>query len=652
MGTQDIAEDIGDCRLSKARGAGTGRIHGKQNQVLACPFTLRTQAEILVEKIWLKNYPPGMPADIDPDLFASLPEMLKRLAVQFADRPACHNLGRTITYAELDKLASDFAAFLQSLPGMTQGERVAIMAPNLLQYPIALFGILRAGMIVVNVNPQYTARELEHQLKDSGARAVVVVENFAHVLQEALPNTPVEHVVVTQAGDMLSAPKRWLVNLVVKRVKKMVPAWHIGHAIKFRKALAHGAARSLRPVAVMREDVAFLQYTGGTTGVAKGAMLTHRNILANIEQSGEWIAARMNEGMEIAIAPLPMYHIFCLTSTLSFMRRGSLIVLITNPRDLPALVKELGRWRFSLMTGVNTLFNGLLRTPGFEQLDFSALKVVVGGGAAVQKPVAERWHQVTGCPIMEAYGLTEASPGVCSNPLGTPWNGTVGVPVPSTEISVRDDDFNELPVWTGEGDLAKHTGELCVRGPQVMQGYWTNPAESAKVLQDGWLKTGDVGFVDREGRVTITDRKKDVILVSGFNVYPNEIEAVIAAHPDVLECGVVGVPDEKSGEAVKVVIVKKNPELTSDDILAYAQTQLTGYKVPRHVEFREALPKTPVGKVLRRELRGEKPPEPEAWSRERGTRREDRPGISGGPSEPGRRASSQSADQSDRHDSA
>jgi long-chain acyl-CoA synthetase len=518
------------------------------------------------------------------------------------------------------------------------------MAPNLLQYPIALFGILRAGMIVVNVNPLYTARELEHQLKDAGAKAIVVVENFAHVLQEALPNTAVEHVITTQADDMLPAPKRWLVNLVVKRVKKMVPAWRIDHAIKFRKALARGAALTLKPVAVMREDLAFLQYTGGTTGVAKGTMLTHRNILANIEQSGEWIAARMNEGTEIAIAPLPMYHIFCLTSTLSFMRRGSLMVLITNPRDLPALVKELGRWRFSVMTGVNTLFNGLLNTPGFDQLDFSALKVVVGGGAAVQKQVSDRWRKVTGCYIMEAYGLTETSPGVCSNLFDSPWSGTVGFPVPSTEISIRDDDFNELPVWPGKGDIAKHTGELCVRGPQVMLGYWNNPAETNKVLKDGWLKTGDVGYVDRAGRVAITDRKKDVILVSGFNVYPNEIEAVIAAHPDVLECGVVGVRDEKSGEAVKVVIVKKNPELTAEAVLEYAKAQLTGYKVPRYVEFRTALPKTPVGKVLRRELRAEEPREPAEARRRNGTPRKHEPEF---PTE-----YPQAEERPDKHDSA
>ncbi len=557
----------------------------------------------MVNRIWLKNYPAGMPHEIDADQFMSIADMFEKTVAKFADRPACHNLGCTMTYAELNRLSRDFAAFLQGLPGMVKGDCVAIMAPNLLQYPVALFGILRAGMTVVNVNPLYTARELEHQLQDSGTKAIVIIENFASVLQQVLENTSVEHVISTQLGDLLPAPKRWVVNLLIKHIKKMVPAWRIGAAISFRAALARGAQTAFQPVQVAREDIAFLQYTGGTTGVSKGAVLTHRNILANVEQTGVWISASFKEGSEIAIAPLPMYHIFCLTSTLSFMKWGSLIVLITNPRDLPALVKELGRWKFSVMTGVNTLFNGLLNTPGFDLLDFSALKVVVGGGAAVQKPVAERWQQVSGRYITEAYGLTEASPGVCANPLGTPWSGNIGLPVPSTEVSIRDDNFKELPVWTGAGDIEKHTGELCVRGPQVMQGYWNNPAETARVMQGGWLKTGDLGHLDDQGYVTITDRKKDMILVSGFNVYPNEIESVIAMHPGVLECGAVGVPDDKSGEAVKVVIVRKDPELTKEAVIEHCKAQLTGYKLPRHVEFRDALPKTPVGKVLRRDLR-------------------------------------------------
>jgi long-chain acyl-CoA synthetase len=544
-----------------------------------------------------------MPADINPDLFTSIPDLLEKTATRFADRPAFHNLGHTMDYAELERLTRGFAAFLQGLPGMAQGDRVAIMAPNLLQYPVALFGILRAGMVVVNVNPLYTPREVEHQLQDAGAKAIVIIENFASVLQRVLSNTPVKHVITTQVGDLLPWPKRWLVNFVIKKVKKMVPAWRIDGAIGFRAALERGARSSFKPVQVTREDIAFLQYTGGTTGVSKGAMLTHRNILANVQQTGVWISASFQEGREIAIAPLPLYHIFCLTSTLSFMKWGSLIVLITNPRDLPALIKELGRWKFSVMTGVNTLFNGLLNAPGFDQLDFSTLKVVVGGGAAVQKTVAERWQQVTGRYITEAYGLTETSPGVCANPLATPWNGKIGLPIPSTEVSIRDEHFNELPVWHGEGDLEQHTGEICIRGPQVMKGYWNNPAETAKVMQDGWLKTGDVGHLDGEGYFTITDRKKDMILVSGFNVYPNEIESVIATHPGVLECGAVGVPDEKTGEAVKVVIVRKDPKLTKEDIIAHCKTQLTGYKMPRHIAFCDELPKTPIGKILRRDLR-------------------------------------------------
>ncbi len=556
-----------------------------------------------MDRIWLKNYPEGIPADIDPDQFSSIPALLERVFEKFADRPAYHNLGRTLSYAELDRLSRDFAAFLQGLPGMGRGERVAIMSPNLLQYPVVLFGILRAGMTVVNVNPLYTPRELEHQLRDSGARAIVIVENFAHSLEQVLSDTAVKHVITTQIGDLLPAPKRWLVNFVIKHVKEMVPAWHIDGAIPLRTALDLGRAAHFEAVAPDREEIAFLQYTGGTTGVAKGAMLTHRNVLANLEQTGIWISVSFKEGSEIVIAPLPMYHIFCLTSTLSFMKWGSLSVLITNPRDLPALVKEMAKWKFTTMTGVNTLFNGLLHTPGFAQLDFSALKVVVGGGAAVQKPVAELWQQVTGHYLTEAYGLTESSPGACAMPLGAPWDGTVGLPLPSTDISIRNDDFIELPTWNGVGEIGAHTGELCIRGPQVMKGYWNNPDETAEAMREGWLKTGDICHVDSLGRVTITDRKKDMILVSGFNVYPTEVENIVAAHPGVLECAVVGIPDEKSGEAVKVVIVRNDPELDRDDILEHCRTQLTSYKLPRHVEFRETLPKSPIGKILRRELR-------------------------------------------------
>jgi long-chain acyl-CoA synthetase len=554
-------------------------------------------------KIWLKNYPAGIPHEIDPDRFASVADFFDQTVARFTGRPAYHSFGHTLSYAELDRLSRDFAAFLQGLPGLGKGERVAIMSPNLLQYPVALFGVLRAGMTVVNVNPLYTPRELEHQLKDSGAKAIVIVENFAHTLEEVLGKTSVQHVISTQIGDLLPAPKRWLLNFVVKTVKKLVPRWHIDGAITFREALAQGAKATLAQALLTREDIAFLQYTGGTTGVAKGAMLTHRNMLANLEQTGVWVSGSFKEGAEIVIAPLPMYHIFCLTSTMSFMKWGSLIVLIANPRDLPGFVKELGKWKWSVMTGVNTLFNGLLNVPGFDRLDFSAVKVVVGGGAAVLRPVAERWKQLTGISITEAYGLTETSPGVCANPLEAPWRGTIGLPFPSTDVSIRDDDFNELPVWAGEGDIDKHAGEICVRGPQVMKGYWNMPDETAKVFENGWLMTGDIGHQDAEGYFTITDRKKDLIVVSGFKVFPNEVEGVVASHPGVLECGVVGVPDKKTGEAVKAVIVKKDPSLTAEAVIAHCRTGLTAYKLPRHIEFRDALPKSPIGKILRRELR-------------------------------------------------
>jgi long-chain acyl-CoA synthetase len=556
-----------------------------------------------MNRIWLKNYPQGTPAEIDPDRYTSILDLLDKTFAKFGDKPAFNNLGCSLSFAELDLQSRAFAAFLQGLPGMVKGERVAMMSPNLLQYPVALVGILRAGMTVVNVNPLYTPRELEHQLKDSGARAIVIVENFAQTLQQVLDRTQVEHVITTQIGDMLPVPKRWLVNFVIKHVRKMVPEWRIESAITLRDALQRGAAARFSPVQTTGEDIAFLQYTGGTTGVAKGAMLTHRNILANMLQTNAWTSGRILEGSEIFIAPLPMYHILCLIATLMFMKLGGLTVLITNPRDLPAFVKELAGLKFTAMLGINTLFSGLLNTPGFEQLDFSALKFVGAGGAATQKPVAERWQKVTGTYVSEGYGLTETSPIVCFMPLGTAWDGTVGYPIPSTEVSIRDGEFNELPVWTGDGDIEKCTGEICVRGPQVMKGYWQNSAETANVLRDGWLKTGDVGHLDDRGRVTITDRKKDMILVSGFNVYPNEIESVLAGHPGVLECAAVAVPDEKTGEAVKVVIVRKDPNLTRESVIEHCRTSLTSYKVPRHVEFRDTLPKTPIGKILRRELR-------------------------------------------------
>jgi long-chain acyl-CoA synthetase len=556
-----------------------------------------------MDRIWLRSYPAGMPAEIDPDRFDSIPDMLEWTVAQFGAKPAFHNLGRSLRYDELDRLSRDFAAFLQQLPGLAKGNRVAVMSPNLLQYPVALFGILRAGLTVVNINPLYTARELEYPLKDSGARAIVIVENFAATLERVLPNTSVEHVITTELGDLLSIPKRWLVNAIVRRVRKLVPDWHIDGAIDWHSAMRRGATCTLNPVDLTNDDTAFLQYTGGTTGIAKGAVLTHRNILANLEQTGVWLSGNFREGAEIVIAPLPMYHIFCLTSTLLFMKWGSLIVLITNPRDLPAFVKEMRKWQWTVMTGVNTLFNGLMNTAGFERVNFATVKLVVGGGAAVQKAVAERWTQLTHTFITEAYGLTETSPGACANLPGVPWSGKIGLPLPSTDVSIRDEHFNPLPPWTGSDDVERHTGEICVRGPQVMQGYWNHPAETAEVMQDGWLRTGDVGHMDSDGYVTITDRQKDMIVVSGFKVYPNEVEGVVAAIPGVLECGVVGVPDAKTGEAVKVVLVRRDHTLTEDAVIAGCRAQLTAYKVPRIVEFRDALPKSAIGKVLRRELR-------------------------------------------------
>jgi long-chain acyl-CoA synthetase len=553
-----------------------------------------------MDKPWLKSYPPGMPAQVNVDEYASVKDILERSCARFADRPAYSNLGVTLTYGEVDRLTRRFGAFLQALPGMKKGERVAIMMPNLLQYPVALFGTLRAGMTVVNVNPLYTARELEYQLKDSGARTVVVVENFASTLQQVVDKTSVEHVVTTQIGDMCPVPKRWLVNYVVKNVKKMVPSWRIDGAMDFLAALRRGDEARLQEVPLTHDDVAFLQYTGGTTGVPKGAELTHGNIVANLQQASTWISRELKEGSETIVAALPLYHIFCLTANiLTFMKYGGHNLLITNPRDLPGFVKELQRNRFSAITGVNTLYNALMNTPGFDKIDFSALKLALGGGAAVQRAVAERWKQMTGKPLIEAYGLTETSPAACINPLSlTDFNGSIGLPIPSTDVSIRADDGHEL----AQGEV----GEICIRGPQVMRGYWNMPEETARALTaDGWLKTGDMGCMDDKGFVYVTDRKKDMILVSGFNVYPNEIESVLAMHPGVLESAAVAVHDDKSGEAVKVVIVKKDPALTAEQVIAHCRQHLAAYKVPKIVEFRSELKKSPIGKVLRRELREE-----------------------------------------------
>ncbi|HEV2042667.1 MAG TPA: long-chain-fatty-acid--CoA ligase [Casimicrobiaceae bacterium] len=551
-----------------------------------------------MEKIWLKSYPAGIPAEIDVNEYTSLREVLEESCAKFGSRPAYSCMGRTITFADLDKLSAAFGAFLQGR-GLTKGTRVALMMPNVLQYPVCLFGILRAGCTVVNVNPLYTPRELEHQLTDSGAEMIVVVENFAYTLAEVISKTQVKHVIVTTIGEMLGL-KGVLVDFVLRHVKKMIPAWDLPGAMRLSDALAEGRKRKLEPVEIGHEDIAFLQYTGGTTGVAKGAMLLHRNIIANVLQARAWVTPFLGDQRHVIITPLPLYHIFSLTSNcLIFMTLGAENVLITNPRDIPGLVKEMGKHSFTAFTGVNTLFNALLNNADFQKLDFSTLQMTLGGGMAVQKAVADRWEKVTGKPLIEAYGLTETSPGATINPLDLPeYNGAIGLPIPSTDLVLRDDDGKEVAL--GE------RGEICIKGPQVMLGYWKRPEETAKMIdRDGWLATGDIGVIDERGFVRIVDRKKDMILVSGFNVYPNEIEAVVAMHPGVLECAAVGVPDAKSGEAVKLFVVKKDPTLTADALLAHCREQLTGYKCPRDVEFRTELPKSNVGKILRRELRDE-----------------------------------------------
>jgi len=552
-----------------------------------------------VEKIWLKEYPPGVPAEIDLNEFTSVKDILEKSCQRFADSPAYSNMGVTLRYRDIDRLSRDFAAFLQGL-GLDKRDRVAIMMPNVLQYPVALFGVLRAGMVVVNVNPLYTPRELEHQLNDSGAAVIVIVENFAHTLQQVLDKTMVKTVVMTQLGDLFPFPKRTLVNFVVKYLKKRVPAWKIPTTVPFRRALRAGAGQTLTDVPLNRNDLAFLQYTGGTTGVSKGAMLTHGNLVANLQQASAWLSSVSTPGKEIIVTALPLYHIFSLTvNGLTFMKAGGHNVLITNPRDMPGFVKELGKIRFTAITGVNTLFNGLLGTPGFDRLDFGALKLSMAGGMAVQRAVAENWRQVTGTPLIEGYGLTETSPLVTGNPLAVKeYNGSIGLPLPSTELSIRDDEDRELGIGQDQA------GEICIRGPQVMRGYWNRPEETAKIMtHDGFLRTGDVGYVDERGYVRIVDRKKDMILVSGFNVYPNEIEDVVALHPGVLEVAAVGVPDERSGEVVKIVVVRKDPALSAEALIDHCRQHLTGYKVPRRIEFRTELPKSNVGKILRRLLR-------------------------------------------------
>ncbi|WP_411850889.1 long-chain fatty acid--CoA ligase [Stenotrophomonas sp. LGBM10] len=551
-----------------------------------------------LERPWLQSYPQGVPAEIDVNEFHSVSAVFDTSVAKFRDRPAYSSFGKVLTYGETDALVEQFAAYLLGELQLKKGDRVALMMPNCLQYPVATFGVLRAGLTVVNVNPLYTARELKHQLVDSGATVLVVVDNFGDTVQQVIADTPIRQVITTGLGDMLGV-KGVVVNFVLKYIKKMVPNYSLRGAIRFNQALKIGSRHTLPKVEIDHDDVAFLQYTGGTTGVAKGAMLTNRNLVANMQQASAWISASGIEmGKEWIITALPLYHIFALTANgLVFMKFGGCNHLITNPRDMKGFVKELKSTRFTAITGVNTLFNGLLNTPGFDEIDFSSLKVTLGGGMAVQRAVAERWKKVTGVTLVEAYGLTETSPAACINPLTlAEYNGAIGLPIPSTDACVKDDNGNTLPA----GDV----GELCIKGPQVMKGYWQRPEETAKAVDaEGWLHTGDMARMDEQGFFYIVDRKKDMILVSGFNVYPNEVEDVIAMMPGVLEVAAVGVPDEKSGEVVKVVIVKKDPNLTAEQVKEHARANLTGYKHPRIVEFRKELPKTNVGKILRRELR-------------------------------------------------
>ena len=553
-----------------------------------------------MEKLWLNSYEQGVNAEIDITQYSSISDVFRQSVEKFAHQPAFQNMGKTLTYAEVGKLAEDFASYLQNVLKLPRGERVAIMLPNLLQYPIALFGILQAGLVAVNTNPLYTPRELEHQLKDSGATTIIVLENFANTLELVLPRTQIKHVIVASVGEMFGFFKGTLMNFVLRKVKKMVPEYRISDTIPFQTALKEGAAHTFRPVSLTREDTALLQYTGGTTGVAKGAILSHGNICANMQQAAEWIVNLLQPGKETVIAALPLYHIFALTVNLMiFTQAGSKIILITNPRDMKSFIGDMKKERVSVFVGVNTLFNGMVNQPDFATVDFSSLKLTLGGGMATQKAVAEKWKNITGTPIVEAYGLTEASPGVCANPLNIPaYTGGIGLPIPSTEIELRDADGNEV----AQGQ----PGEMWIRGPQVMKGYWNRPEETAKVLDSrGFLATGDIAVMDEKGWFKLVDRKKDLIVVSGFNVYPNEVEDVAASHPKVLEAACIGVSSPKTGEALKLFIVKKDESLTAEELIAFCRTELTAYKVPKDIEFRDELPKSNVGKILRRELRKE-----------------------------------------------
>ncbi|WP_333607581.1 long-chain-fatty-acid--CoA ligase FadD [Arsukibacterium sp.] len=548
-----------------------------------------------MDRVWLKRYPSGVPAEIDADHYHSLLDILSQSVAEFADHTAFINMGKSLTYRQLDELSTAFAAYLQQ-QGLKKGDAVAIMMPNLLQYPVALMGVLRAGCTVVNVNPLYTPRELEHQLNDSKAKAIIIVDNFAHTLAAVVDKVTVEKVILTRMGDMLGL-KGSIVNFVVKYVKKLVPAYQLKQFVRFNDALQQGRSMPYQQPDVTGNDIAFLQYTGGTTGVSKGAMLSHRNMVANLEQCSGFLDSFLEKGKEHVVTALPLYHIFALTANFfTFFKFGGTNLLITNPRDMPNFVKELSRFPFTSITGVNTLFNGLLNTPGFAELDFSRLKLSLGGGMAVQRPVAERWKKVTNSRLLEGYGLTECCPLVTLSPFDLDdFNGSIGLPAPSTDIKLVDEDGNTVAV--GE------PGEMLVQGPQVMLGYLNRPEETAKTIKDGWLYTGDIATMDEEGFFYIVDRKKDMILVSGFNVYPNEIEEVVAMNEKVLEVAAVGVPNESTGETVKVFVVKKDPSLSEQEIIAHCKQHLTGYKVPKLVEFRNELPKTNVGKILRRELR-------------------------------------------------
>ncbi|MBT7609374.1 MAG: AMP-binding protein [Bacteriovoracaceae bacterium] len=558
-----------------------------------------------MEKIWIKNYQAGVPSEIDINTYQNIPEVLENAFNQFGDAPSFHCMGKTLSYKDIELLSRKFAAYLQKDLGLKKGERVALMMPNILQYPVALFGVLRAGLVAVNVNPLYTARELEHQLKDSESQAIVIFENSAAILEEVLSKTPIKHVMTTQIGDFLPFPKSLLVNFVIKKVKKMVPNWNLPGSKSFKDCVHDSDENRFSKPNLGHDDTAFLQYTGGTTGGSKGADLTHRNIVANMLQARAWIGDLVEPGKDIIITPLPLYHIFSLTANcFIFSSLGALNVLITNPRDMPGFVKELKKWKFTAFTGVNTLFNGLLAQPNINEVDFSSLKVTLGGGMAVQRAVAEKWKEVTGTPLIEAYGLTETSPAASINPMNLKaYNGHIGMPISSTEIAILDDDGKELPI--GE------RGEICIRGPQVMRGYWNRPEETKAVMtDDNFFRTGDIGVMNDEGYFKIVDRKKDMILVSGFNVFPNEIENVMQTHTGVFECAAVGVPDEKSGEAVKLFIVKADDSLTEEDVRSFCKVNLTGYKKPKYVVFKTELPKSNVGKILRKDLRD--PVQPQA----------------------------------------